>query len=738
MSFPHMPGLLRFAIALTALVATPLRAQKTTEALLQEAVNEELVVGDLQKAIGLYKQVAGQVTTNRRAAAQALANLGRAYEKLGAADAVAAYQRVIREFADQPAPARFARDRLAVLGSAKAPVAESVDRGAQSLLYPDLPTFRARESPQYDISPDGQQIVMRMPPGGADSLLGPSLTIATAGGTVLRTLVPPARQTGRANPRWSPDGKYVAYIERAFVDSDTTFGRLMIVPTSGGAPQTVSDSIEFGGGPAVGGLLWTPDSRSLTLAGTRRFVTFDLDGRKRRDVPFNLPYLGQFTSYSPDGRWLALHQRDPGSEQSEEANVWVMPAEGGRAIQLTHVRGFDGWAHWSRDGQSLYFVSQQGNASHVVRQRIDARSASPVGDPVRVVSFTDAMILYPRQLGDGKRLTFALMRPSSVIRSASVNDPAAHRTITRGVHPTLSPDGRTVYFVGEGVEPPGLFAADLESGMPRRLTSDKPGSHAVPPYVLSPDGQSLAYFVQKDSANTLFVVGTSGGAPRRLTQLASREHLVPTWSPDGRRLAYSHGNGLYVIPSGGGDATKIAHLYRWDGWTVQWSPDGAHVAALAWASPATQNAVFVVPLAGGEPRQLTPSSARGYKEGLRWHPDSRRLTYMYYGDDDRGDGTRMAYVDGSASTVLVDQPRPLWDYVGSWNVATAEYYFIATSEASWGLYAHNESARATRVVWSDASIQPGAGLPAFSRDGRVMTWATTQTARQLWVIENPR
>ena len=310
--------------------------------------------------------------------------------------------------------------------------------------------------------------------------------------------------------------------------------------------------------------------------------------------------------------------------------------------------------------------------------------------------------------------------------------------MTRGVHPKLSPDGRTVYFVGEGTEPPGIFAADLDGGAARRLTSDKPGGHAVPPFVLSPDGASLAYFVQHESFNTLFVVPTAGGTPRQVVRLTSREHLIPAWSPDGTRLAYSHQNGLYAIPASGGDAIKIAHLYAWDGWTVQWSPDGAHIAALAWASPATQNQVFVVDAAGGDPRQVTPTSAPGYKEGLAWSPDSRRLTYMYYGDDDRGDGTRVAYLDGRPPTVLVDQARPLWDYVGVWNPVSADFYFIASAENSWGLYAHTEAVASTRIVWSDLSMKPGSGIPAFSRDGTVMTWATTQTARQLWVITNPR
>jgi Tol biopolymer transport system component len=203
-------------------------------------------------------------------------------------------------------------------------------------------------------------------------------------------------------------------------------------------------------------------------------------------------------------------------------------------------------------------------------------------------------------------------------------------------------------------------------------------------------------------------------------------------------LAYSHQNGLYVMPASGGEPAKVGHLYGWDGWTITWSPDGAHIGALAWATPAGPLTVFVGPSAGGEPRALTPPGAKGYKEGLAWHPDGQRLTYMYYGDDDRGDGTRVAYLDGRAPTLLVDQPRPQWDYVGHWHPAGRDYYFISSAIGSWGLFAHDEASRTTRRIWANDAMTPGASVPAFSRDGRVVAWTTAQTARQLWVIENPR
>lgn len=111
------------------------------------------------------------------------------------------------------------------------------------------------------------------------------------------------------------------------------------------------------------------------------------------------------------------------------------------------------------------------------------------------------------------------------------------------------------------------------------------------------------------------------------------------------------------------------------------SPDGQHIAALGWPADGKpdENVVYVIPAGGGELRRLTSPEEPGYKEGLEWHPDSRRLTYMYYGHDWRGDETRVAYLDGRATTLLLDQSYPTWDYFGTWSPDGPSYYVISSA-----------------------------------------------------------
>src|SRR5215469_3769807 len=71
-------------------------AQKDDQAevLLQAAHQKQLVDGQLEEAIQLYKRIVQEHAGNRAVAAQALLEMGQCYEKLGNAEARKAYEHV--------------------------------------------------------------------------------------------------------------------------------------------------------------------------------------------------------------------------------------------------------------------------------------------------------------------------------------------------------------------------------------------------------------------------------------------------------------------------------------------------------------------------------------------------------------------------------------------------------------------------------------------------------------------
>jgi tetratricopeptide (TPR) repeat protein len=83
--------------------------------LFQKGLVQERVKGDLDEAIKVYERIIVKFPNNRPIVAKALLHIGLCYEKMGKQEAQKAYQRLIKEYTDQPAPVAQARARLAAL-----------------------------------------------------------------------------------------------------------------------------------------------------------------------------------------------------------------------------------------------------------------------------------------------------------------------------------------------------------------------------------------------------------------------------------------------------------------------------------------------------------------------------------------------------------------------------------------------------------------------------------------------
>jgi dipeptidyl aminopeptidase/acylaminoacyl peptidase len=181
---------------------------------------------------------------------------------------------------------------------------------------------------------------------------------------------------------------------------------------------------------------------------------------------------------------------------------------------------------------------------------------------------------------------------------------------------------------------------------------------------ISPDGRTVAYVVgvvdlaANSSSSTIWLAPSDGGAPRQLTNATKRDRH-PRFSPDGGRILFeSNRSGetqLWVIDIGGGEARQLTTIASEAGSGI-WSPDGKQIAFVSAVYPefsakpyAESNAankaradealknpvkarvftklffrhwdswvedkrqhVFVMPAAGGEPRDITPGDRDFY------------------------------------------------------------------------------------------------------------------------------
>jgi len=107
---------------------------------------------------------------------------------------------------------------------------------------------------------------------------------------------------------------------------------------------------------------------------------------------------------------------------------------------------------------------------------------------------------------------------------------------------------------------------------------------------------------------------------------------------------------------------KIRPVTRFPGLELKaaWSPDGRFVT-FSWFHP--DENIFVMPLSGGDPVQLTHSTADD--SDPRWSPDSRYIAYL--GDTGR---TKLVYLiapSGGEPRLLADMQIPFMErFVESW------------------------------------------------------------------------
>ncbi len=134
---------------------------------------------------------------------------------------------------------------------------------------------RENGTESYDIAPDGQEIafVVNSNLAGNDENLD-IYTVAASGGTA-RNLTA-GNPAADEEPRYSPDGRYLAFTQQTIPRFYGDTKRLMVLERQGGTPRRLAADWDR----SISGMAWSPDSRSLYApiedAGTERIYRFDV------------------------------------------------------------------------------------------------------------------------------------------------------------------------------------------------------------------------------------------------------------------------------------------------------------------------------------------------------------------------------------------------------------------------------------------------------------------------------
>jgi len=239
------------------------------------------------------------------------------------------------------------------------------------------------------------------------------------------------------------------------------------------------------------------------------------------------PVSAGHPSWSPDGTQIAFQ-----SEASGNADIWIIPANGGTPTQITTNVADDVQPDWSPDGQTLVFCSYRSD-------------------------------------NDGDIWTYHL--PTATLSQLTTYDGSDWTA-------KWSPDGLSMAFVSDRGGSLDIWTMSANGGGFVQVTDD-PSTEWGPAW--SPDGGSLAFVGFMSGNNDLWTISSDGtGVPHQVTTYSGHD-LLACWSPDGSRLAFgSDRDGtldIWTIPDTGGTATQITSGPSADG-NPDWSPDGSRIA----------------------------------------------------------------------------------------------------------------------------------------------------------------
>lgn len=381
------------------------------------------------------------------------------------------------------------------------------------MLEEDLLRFRWVADPR--ISPDGSRIAFTLVSVDQEAdeyrthLWLVDVPVGEAAPEAPRQLTFGGRDS---QPRWSPDGRTLAFVRKAAGEDDA---QIHLLPLQGGEPRKLTTLKSGASSPA-----WSPDGARIVFTSGHNAALDTPDSKKPKHEPARVVTR-------PEWRW----NNEGFTDWEHLDHVWIVDVATGAARALTQGTRFrESAPRFSRDGRHVLYLTDRREqpwfarpAEHTQIRALPADLASPTdgADATLVADITGPIAAFVE--GEGGRFAAIGGTRGEAVNSYDQND----LLLLEGAWPI-----RTARVLTAG--------ADLAVGEGINSDQHPPRGGGEPPLGFTADGGVVFSYASRGAAPLARMdVGTG-----MLDALSGRDHevIAGSVSADGRRAAVTFGS----------------------------------------------------------------------------------------------------------------------------------------------------------------------------------------------------
>jgi len=528
-------------------------------------------------------------------------------------------------------------------------------------------------------------------------------------------------ETEERGPRWSPDGKSIAYtarihgimqvftrrlgsdaaqVTRAEQDCDSPFwspdgaivyyvsgGNLWSIPAAGGAAQIVYRDV------AAAAL--HPDGNTLAFKRGRKIWIGSLNGGDAKEF-WQGPANGGL-NFSPDGSKLATDSIGP---------VWVLPYPSGAPREFNMGIAITA-PSWFPDSRYLAVCARTAAGDAGTLTILDVTDGTR-----RIIASAPTGFTYPSISPDGKRIAYSSGHIEWDVLEISIPNGQARTLVSGGVSfwPDWAPSGTHFTFAAPVGENPGIYDRQAgEEGFSRQLVE----AAGVFEPRWSPDGKRLVFYAEFNGEAKFMLVNASGGGSVLLDSTRTGELTGMSWSPDGQWISYirevAGKQDLAKIRAAPGAApevlanAKVQQLLRS---VTAWSPTGD------WIAYPAPDGIDLISPDGKSGRNLTARKFQAYS----FSRDGSQLYGIFHNTTGQGAQWQLysVNVNTGAGRFLapIDLP-PSTDVVAGFSLhPDGKRFLVSIAKFPFGIWMLQGFEPPRAGTWLDRLLRPrGSSMP---------------------------